>query len=92
MKKNKNIVNGNAFLNLPDGTEFRDIDLNTNKPIGGIAIKSGLRKDAFGDKVMGYYFKEKVTGEESSAFMPRPSACKFLIIRNTMPGSGESYL
>lgn len=74
------IVNGEVFLGLPNGTIFRNINLNTGKPIRGENVKTGLRRDAFGDKVMGYYFKERKSGEESSACMPCPSACRFLII------------
>ena len=74
------IVDGEAFLAMPNGTVYRSVNLNTGKPCGKVEIKTGLRKDAFGDNVIGFYCKDKATGEESSACMPCPSACRYLII------------
>ncbi len=76
------VVSGSIFLNMPDGTRFRDINRDTNKPIGNIQIKTGLVKDVFGYEAIGFYEKDEITGEETSSRMLCPSACKFLIIKN----------
>lgn len=76
----REIVDGNTFLALPDGTRFRSMNLITNEPMGEIEIKTGLRKDALGRDVMGYYSMDEATREETSSCMPCPSACKFQIL------------
>ncbi|KKN73146.1 hypothetical protein LCGC14_0403180 [marine sediment metagenome] len=73
------IVPGDIFLKMPTGTRFREVNLNNNKPFGPILTKTGNRTADIGDRVIGYYFKYP-DGEESSACMPCPSACKNAII------------
>lgn len=73
------IVDGSVFLTMPSGTKFRDINLNTKKPTGGIKVKTGLIKDVCDINVIGYYFKFATSGEECSARMNCPSTCEFLI-------------
>lgn len=74
------IVNGDVFLELPEGTRFRDINLNTGKPCGDIEIKQELLRSEILKKVTGYYSKIEATGEETAAHMLCPSACKFLVL------------
>ena len=74
------IVNGSDFLTLPDGVRFRSISLITNKPMLEVGIKTGLRKDALGQKTIGFYSIDERTREETSSCMSCPSVCRFLIM------------
>ncbi len=74
------IVNGEVFLKMPNGTIFRDINLQTNKPMGPNQIKTGLAMDALGKKIRRFYCIDERTREETSSCMPCPSVCRFLIM------------
>ncbi|KKK61680.1 hypothetical protein LCGC14_3011930 [marine sediment metagenome] len=74
------IVDGDIFLTMPNGMIFRDINLQTGKPIGPKMIKTFVIKDVCDKDAIGYYYKFAATGEECSARMNCPAACKFLII------------
>lgn len=76
----KKIVDGSVFLNLPNGTRFRSMNLITNKPMDSVKVKTGLRKDGLGMDVMGFYYTDEKTGEETSSCMPYPPGCRFLIV------------
>ena len=75
------VVNGNVFLKMPNGTIFRDINLQTGKPMGRKKIKTDVIKDVCNINVIGYLFSYELSGEKSSARMNCPSACKFMIMK-----------
>ena len=77
------VVNGVTFLKLPNGTIFRSVNLLTDKPMGRKKIKTGIIKDVCNINVIGYFFSFASNGEESSARMNCPSACKFMIMKKT---------
>lgn len=73
-----NIVTGDAFLETPIGIRYREVNINTGKPMGDVMVKGGNKKT--GSKIKGAYFTDP-NGEESSFYMPCPSVCRFQILR-----------